>query len=1060
MERRNQVFQTLKSPCIRLSQAALSFAGGSGNSGEVIDGLNQLLKVLKEVTSTPGALDERLADYVFFPVSHVLKVSQKVPLRALELSLECLAILLNTGWRSHIGSSLGGQLLILSTFLADPGSAGRTIKKSSEELQATAFQCLSALFASFSSTQEGKKSLTTTANVPALGQTITVLLQGITDGASTQIRLAALTALKTACLTIEDRDALASFMPGIVSALVTKILTYTSTSRTPFRLIEGGLDLFSALFLAVISDEQTKNLPDVPSTSSSGEPTTSQRSRSWLKATSGQLKLALANMVKLRQHERIEVRKALLRLCKRIIQDCRSSLSDCTNMIVETMVSLAAKDEQDGIEMDLNLMLLEDSRLAELLRSSLHAWVMALPRLMQSSDDTTKQKIIQQISISLRILNQQGIDLTIVDRVMASNLRDSVSALIKEAKGVGSIISSNPTDSITVSKSWLEGSRSSTFQPLIMGFKGRQDTTGELTSFIDQLATSDSSLTIAKELVDSIRFEHGEMQLASFWLSLNLLRSDSSLNPGIEDFLDLGPSSRDMRTELLQELYSFSLSLLAEPDGDVELDWRFQALALETIALQADQHEDNFRIELVDSLYPVIHHIGSSNLALRNHAITCLNIISDSCGYEHTSDLIVSNSDYLVNAIALKLNNFDISPQAPQVLLMMIRLSGPSLLPYLDDLVESMFSALEYFHGYPNLVELLFAVLKGIAEEGVKSPMLAITMDQKASHQRMAWSPITLPDVAGILRNMKEDAARTDKDRSERFEEAFPQRPWKEASGDGEGEEPQQKEPEDEPPAENPEPLPPAPKTFNLLLKISQLTQHYLTSSSPSLRTSLLSLLNTTFPALSAHENSFLPLINTLWPVLLPRLDDPEAYVVASALDVIALMCVHAGDFMRTRIDGTWEEIRTIYRRTIQSVRKPSHGRGDIVSLGPSQRSLNSREIVVSEHSSKLQSRPEYYVDAPSRLIWESLVKLLVIVVDNVAVGEDVFDDIFAMLDPLVDEQEDVRRALESRNPDALWLRKLKMWENEGRQGATRCIPEFPTADQPHEWKFATTTAQ
>src|SRR5437016_6151688 len=168
---------------------------------------------------------------------------------------------------------------------------------------------------------------------------------------------------------------------------------------------------------------------------------------------------------------------------------------------------------------------------------------------------------------------------------------------------------------------------------------------------------------------------------------------------------------------------------------------------------------------------------------LRNHAITCLNIVSNACGYAHPSNLIVSNVDYLVNAVALKLNTFDISPQAPQVLLMMIRLSGPSLLPYLDDLVESIFAALEYFHGYPKLVELLFSVLKGIAEEGVKTPQLAITTGDVDSHHKLPWKLASVADVVDIIKAMKIDAT---KNEAERMEGIFPHKPWNPASDEEE----------------------------------------------------------------------------------------------------------------------------------------------------------------------------------------------------------------------------------------------------------------------------------
>ncbi len=50
---------------------------------------------------------------------------------------------------------------------------------------------------------------------------------------------------------------------------------------------------------------------------------------------------------------------------------------------------------------------------------------------------------------------------------------------------------------------------------------------------------------------------------------------------------------------------------------------------------------------------------------------------------------------------------------------MMINLAGPSLLPFLDDLIESIFVVLESFHGYKKLVELLFTALKAVVDQGV-----------------------------------------------------------------------------------------------------------------------------------------------------------------------------------------------------------------------------------------------------------------------------------------------------------------------------------------------------
>lgn len=1043
---------------MKLSQAALGLAGKAGNSKDVVDSLAQLLTTLKDITTSSGPLDEKLADYVFFPLSHVLRESQNLPVRALELSLHCLSILLRTGWRSRIAPDLGGQLLILLTFLANASSAGKKIPNTSEELQSVAFISLSELFSALAFTQQGRESLISSANIPALGHAITVTLEGITDGASNEVQLAALAALKAVCSAVEERDALASFLPGIVSSL-TRALTLSTKSRRSFRLLEGGLDVLSQLFHIVLSDAHTKDLPD-NAKDDGKSPKSEGLTLSWLKATAGQIKLALANIVKLRQHDRIEVRQALLRLCITVLKDCRVSLSQSTGMMVETLVMLSGVDKQDEVQLTLKQMLGADSKLANLLRSSLHGWVTALPRIMQSPDDSAKRKIIHQVSIAFRILSEQGIDLTIVDRVMASNLRDSVSNVICKSKGFGSVIESSSTSSLRDKKTWSVENQSTSFQPLLMNAKSQEDTVVELESLLQQLATSDSSMMISRDLIEFTRSSSREPQLASFWLSLKLLELNTKHSIEIEDFLDLGTSQVGLRTELLEELYSFSLYILTNSDSETELDWRFYALSLETVAMQAMRNRIGFRAELVDALYPVIHLVGSSNPMLRSHAITCLNIVSDACGYAHASDLIVSNVDYLVNAVALKLNTFDISPQAPQVLLMMIRLSGPSLLPYLDDLVESIFAALEYFHGYPKLVELLFSVLKGIAEEGVKTPQLAITMGDVDSHHKLPWKPAGMTDVVDVIKAMKIDAAKSEEEKAENTKGISSQKPWNPASNEEEHQanDSFDEETKEEQPAERPESPPPAPKTFDVLLKISQLTQHYLTSPSPSLRTSLLSLLNTTFPALASHESSFLPLINTLWPVLLPRLEDPEAYVVSGALDVVAIMCLHARDFMTSRIEGIWEDIIKIHHRAVRAVRRPPQSSGDSTSMTISRSTPRRADIVLSEPAPVTQAaNQEYYVDAPTRLVWESLVRFLTTIVENVSVREEIFDDVLSMLEPILDERTAIKKSLEIRNPDAVWLKLFAKSQQQMYEPGVKNGPKYKLTKpvgRP-EWKFA-----
>ncbi|KAF2201148.1 hypothetical protein GQ43DRAFT_416461 [Delitschia confertaspora ATCC 74209] len=1045
-----QTFQQLRGPCVHLGQSAANLLQRPTATArrEVTESLNQLLRKLQEVASRPDSLDPKLAEYVFVPMSHVLRASSIVSTRALELCLECLLILFKTGWRTDISPELAGQFLILLTYLANPSSAENGIPATSEELQVVAFKCMAALSTTLASTPKGRQSLTSTPNIPALGRAVLLILDSIVDVRSDQVKLNAVAALLAIISAIDDRDALASFLPRMVSSL-TKVLT-PGVNKVKFRVLEQCLEALSLLFLRILSDQQTKDLPVEETGAHIQNISRVQRTTSWMHATASQIKIALANVLKLRHHEKQEVRSALYRLCVRIVQDCRNSLSESAGMVTETLVVLIGAEQESPVSQSLQALASSDPSLAELLRESLRSWIISLPRIMQSKDHISRQQTIHQISVTFRILSQVQVDLSIVNRLLAENLRDSVSNVWRESKDSGPLIESAPVDSTIDSHAVLGPARSMSFEQLALPLKGQDELLNEFTLLLQQLSSSDSSMVVLRDLVNLIRSGRNVSQLATFWLSVNLLRDQFENEAGIKDFLDLGETQKNDSTQLLDELYSFSLDILAEIGPDSEMDWRFQALAVEVVALQAKEHKVEFRVELIDALYPVVYLLGSSSTTLRSHAITCLNVIADACGYTEATDLVVSNVDYLVNAVALKLNTFDISPQAPQVLLMMIRLCGPSLLPYLDDLVESMFSALENFHGYPKLVELLFSVLKGMAEEGIKSPQLSITSGQEDTTRNQSNAGTQIDDVIKTIATLKADRIKKDKASYEDVKGDFLNRPW-EAGVEGiEADNPvaqddEEKEEQPEPPV----PEPPAPKTFSILLKISLLTQHYLTSSSPTLRTSLLSLLNTTIPALAKHENSFLPFINTLWPVLLPRLDDPEAYVVSNTLEIIGLMCTYAGDFMKSRIEQIWEDLKAVYGRTQGIKRIPA--KGNKVNVG--RRKSRTETGLITASSDISSSLREYYVDSPTRLIWDSLVKLLSNVSEHVTVREDLFNDIVDMLEPVL-EREAVASALNGRNSDAVWLRRLKMSKGvvDGEKGVRVMTIEPPQLPGKPHW--------
>lgn len=1002
---------------------------------DLVAALTGLHTALQSVTVKPGSLDPKLAEYAFVPISQVLRLSRQVPVRALEVSLECISVLLRAGWGGGLEPALSGQLLILFTFLSKPTSAENGIAATSEELQTLALKCIAELFHQVSSTKKGKDALTATSNVPALGEAVLAIVDSLTNSTSNPTRMQATATLNALIPAISDDDALASFLPRMVSSL-TKVLTPSSSNRPSFRVVEQSLHALSSLIVRLFSDKTTSNLPRTTEADAKSDGSRVIRSASWLQASATQVKIALANIFKLRNHDKSEVRLALLQLCLQMVQQCRTSLADCTGMAIEVAVSLAGhEDSRDNIESDLRILLSADHHLSGLLRESLHGWVLSLPRLMQSKDDHARRQIIQQISVTLRLFDQEP---TIVDETLAHSLRDGISAVLTDSRGLEELDDHQPARSDQTMI--LSSPTSIQFQQLRLRHKGQEQMMSEFRLLVQEVAKSQSALSVLQELTSMIGAGSWEMRLASFWVSVNLLKDMTRTSSMFDDFIDMGVPN--LREELLDDMYSQSVIILSQREQNAEMSWHFYALALETVALQASRYKTEFRPELSEVLYPVLHHLGDSNDALRDHALTCLNILSSECGYSDAGELVVANADYIVNAVGLKLAVGDVSPQAPQVLLMMMRLCGPSLLPYLDDLVGSIFDALERYHGYTKLTELLFSVLKGMTEEGVKVPLLAITQAENED-STLSQNPLTMANVVQALRQLNDDARKRkeEEENDSLANEAFPHEPWK-------SETPKDSTPNEDDPPPPPEPQtgdppPPSPRTFDLLLRISSLTQHYLTTESSSLRISLLSLLRTTIPALAKHENSFLPLINTLWPVLLPRLEDPEAYVVSNALDIVALMCEHAGDFMRGRIEAAWDLFGKLHRRTKERNRaSPS------LSLGFKGIESGMQSLSVTSQS----YRPELYVDAPSRMIWNSLVGLLCAIAGHVTIRDERVGEMLRILDPVL-EREDVKRALEKCNADAVWL-TLYRKGIERNEAAGSCAPKLKTPSGRPEWNF------
>ncbi|KHJ35774.1 putative heat repeat protein [Erysiphe necator] len=999
---RDKLFRELKPYCVKLNQLAFLNTGSLKNHDALINTTAELSIILeKNCAPTENGFDHNLADYVFYPLSQILQRREKTTDRLLELTIKCVKIILQYGWRQSIALELAKQLLILLTFMAR-GQPAKESSLASEEILFEALGALAALFQAVENTDKGPASFKEPKVILALGFCVTTILDSIAESYTAKLQLEALSALDAVWHCIQSNEILSKFLPGVVSTL-TKCLTPSTKIRRPRRVLVRALEVLRYVLTSTLNDLSTRKVKTsqkclkILSTSDSHQEVLTDE---WLKVTSEQLRLALINIIKLRSHEAVEVQRALNSLCIALLDECHDTLSNSHQILVETCMSLYGIDSDNQLynrKTNLTDLAFIYTNLIDLIQETAHNWMISLPKIMQTSDDTAKISLIKKLSMTQELFSCLHLRSNFLDEVFLKSLRDCITVTIDPLIPSKSLQETNDNlNSQAVSNFIMPNTNSMTFRPIIMPLENQKKIRENFMRLVNNLSPRESHVQLADEMLEYTRSASGSSLLSSYWLSFQILKSMTK-NEEFDDLLNTTclMSSNCQQESLEQELYSFSLSLLCKNDANHEMmDWRLPAVALEMIAYFALRMGHTFRTELVDTLYPVVQLLGSPSSELREHAITCLNIFSHACGYNDSSALIIQNVDYMVNAISLQLNTFNIAPQGPQVLIMMIRLSGPSILPFLDDTVDSIFAALANYHGYQKLVGILFSVLAEIVSVSSKSHQNQ-GIKRQISHQKQLPPVITIKQIIDSYITITTPLTPLE---SEEIlpHEPFPHASWKsiESTPEDEEMELEHDHPTDKTQMEN-QTHSYEKKTFQMLLSIARLCQYYLTSSSPILRARLLDLLKISINALYSDEDQFLPLINDIWPVVIKRLYDPESFICIAACDLIAELCRCAGDFLATRISVEWS---------------------DILKLA------HAKKLNVISEKKRYGSNVKF---TQSSQVWEALLRMLTAILKFVNIQDVMFDDLLELFGSITWEREDINNALTQLNAEAVWLAML-----------------------------------
>ncbi|KAF4976407.1 hypothetical protein FZEAL_6918 [Fusarium zealandicum] len=1032
-QERNEFFQRLKPCCVKISQFAIRESEGPASARELTDLTGRVLDILTgQIQQNPAVLDEKLSEYVFFPLYHIFRQMDRYPMPLIENSIKALTTLIIHGWKSKISPELVQQILSLLTFIID-GSPGSSQKRPvAEETVLEAFRGLTALFTTAGLSATATSGLSEAEMIPALGHSVTVMLDGVVGGATPQIQQEALRALQAVYRTIKEPAALASFLPGTVSSLAK-----ASSSPKQYRgnVLAKCLETVSLVLTSVLADLKTRSILAKTETEEEDEVRDGKvLSPAWLKASAIQVKKALSAMMKLRTHDSAEVRTALNKLCVIILDECHKTLANCANVLIETAMVLGETEEKASLtQTSLQDLVGIYPELGEIVKTAAYNWMSSLSRLMQAADEDAKQDAIRNVLKALELLKSLHIQSSTLEDSMSTMLRDSVVSLVQGSQGQP--INENMDIQLIDGGEPSRETNDVQYQPILLPSESQKKLRSEISSLIAFLGSSSQQVRLASSMLEQVQESDNPVgQVSAFWLCFQLIKAGHKSSAEEEIFFNLSSltdSSEDLDA-IFNELYTTSVQILDRHTDVAPVDWRLEALALEVVAYTAQRTGESFRPELIDVLFPIATLLGANNQGLQKHAIVTLNSIASSCGYANVSELIISNVDYMVNSVSLRLNTLDISPASINVLTMMVRLAGSRLVPYLDDVIDSIFGALDNYHGYPVFVENLFTVLKEVVDQGVRSDALLLE-SQSNSRPDHRKQPLRTEGISGLLNTLTKRKQREALDEAERDEVGgHPKSPWKKED-ENEGDD----EDGTNPPAE--EEKPPNSQTYQLLLRVANLSQHYLTSPTPTLRRSLLELLTTASTALAPDEEAFLPLVNAIWPVVIDRLHDPEAYIAIEACHALAGLCAATGDFLSSRFKTEWAEWLQGWCRKTKHQASGSAAqtkpRGEERTAWGRQ-SDDSRILLPPRSGDSLRGKPAPQqvtrysgslgkFASPARL-WEATVGLLKAIASYVKVDEDMFDEILDLLSDVLERNVEAREALEAINADAVWLARYE----------------------------------
>jgi TELO2-interacting protein 1 len=753
-----------------------------------------------------------------------------------------------------------------------------------------------------------------------------------------------------------------------------------------------------------------------------GEEHRVERTHAWLKATSSQLLMALKALTPVVSHPTATALVAMSSLSSSLLEHTSLTLPSCRPLLISFLLSLS-RSTYDSVSYHAYSSLVQLTGPTSKVRHSLSQTLLqmtgdilsTLPRVLPSHADSKIEILAGQVEAICRLVNSSSEKLSALSRGLGK-LFGPMGGIEKWGWRLLAVMEFEMSQvtvmDTPVARLMLEQGTSSyepTFPELSLKYVATRSAQATLEQMFRSLGNAGGEDCIyAVEWFTAVgRTRRDNRGVAALWLGARLLEGIARVavgSPEVEAIprrsnrlhkaaRDLSRNIAEIWEETSPDAEPFDpphvdgtddMPVIEYTQGTVVLDQSLRIgsgtkftpppktsmlilhsmVALQLLSVSARVLQARFASVLLYTLYPILQSIISPVSQLSDSGFTALNIVASCLSYASPANLLISNFDYVLDAVSRRLNRQQLNIDAVQVLLIVVRIVGHDVIQKASDVVDECFDRLDEYHGYElvvdRLIEVLLEIIKVVEEDE----------DSHAIREEDTGRSIAIPSD-----NTRMDAfeswfkSRNDTESHEDDSTEYgpaPRHPWGDTdTAAPEGPSADESQTQNDPDTAQVTPIQALSK------QIVSRTIYFLTHESAAVRAKILALLSSAVPVLP--ESALLTSIHKAWPFILNRFSDSEPFVTTAAAGLVEALSTHVGSFMYRRVwDDVWPRFRTMLQKLEVADSKSALAKPGPGSVGTESAYTQSHRLYRSMLKTMTASMKKVQVN--DTLAWEMLV--------------------------------------------------------------------------------------